>query len=798
MNTTKGLVVAGGSPDVVMNAPCRLPIVLVFLAFLVITSRAAAFTTFVVTNTNDSGPGSLRQAMLDSNATIDVNTIEFNIPGTGVQTIAALSPLPGITQAVALDGYSQPGASPNTAPPGSGFNSVLLIEITGSSLQLNAGNGGVFPAMVVSGLVIAHIHCSGGSSGAIISGNYVGTDATGSVSNGGGISVDNAVGVRIGPGNVAAGVTVSTGATGTLIHGNFIGLNAAGNAALSGGAVAGIQVSASTSVIIGGATPADRNVIDGAAAGIDAGAGADLIQILGNYIGTDAGGTKAIGNSSGVFSQAQGPTIKGNVIAGNAETGIEVFGNLPVNAIIQGNFIGTDETATLDLGNGLGGILAAGDVELIGGTSPGEGNVIAYNDKTNFATGIEVSRNQVTIRGNRIFDNEPLGLDLEDAGGTVFITVNDPEDVDDGPNGFQNFPIVTSVTPGTSTTHIEGRLNSKPSTSFGIDLYSNPICYRRPRGHLEGETYLGSVDAATDGFGNTTFAANVPFVLLPGQLVTATATDPSGNTSEFSQRIVFTVLPLSGPAGQTADVTVHGMEFELGATVTVGGVPATNVMATSPTTITATIPAFPAGTLHDLMVSDPSGLSSTLPNGWVTDFSDMPADNPFHDFVVRLMSNDVGAGIGGGNYGSESPTLRQQMAVFLLKGRHGVCYAPPPCSGVFADVPCASPFAPWIEALAAEGITVGCGGGNYCPTEPVLREQMAVFLLKAEHGASYVPPHCVAVFDDVPCPSQYADWILGLYNEQITGGCGVNVYCPLNPVLRQQMAVFVTKTFALP
>ena len=94
-----------------MKASFRLPIALASLAFVVLAARADAFTTFVVTNTNDAGPGSLRQAMLDSNATMDVNTIDFNIPGAGVQTIVALSPLPQISQAVAIDGYSQPGAS---------------------------------------------------------------------------------------------------------------------------------------------------------------------------------------------------------------------------------------------------------------------------------------------------------------------------------------------------------------------------------------------------------------------------------------------------------------------------------------------------------------------------------------------------------------------------------------------------------------------------------------------------------------------------------------------------------------
>ncbi len=777
----------------------RLPLLPALLAFAAFAPPAAAFTTFTVTNTNDSGPGSLRQAMLDSNATMDVNTIAFAIPGTGMQTIAALAPLPQIIRAVQIDGYTQPGSSANTAPPGGGFNSVILIQITGYGIQVDAGFTGPFPEMVIQGLVVPSIYVTSNSTNAIISGNYVGTDATGSVSNGGKITVDTNVGVKIGPGNVTPGISVGPGGTATVIKGNFVGINAAGNAGLSGSASTGIRVSASTGVIIGGDTPADRNVIDEAGEGIDVEDGSDGIEILGNYIGTDASGTKPIGNGDlGILLESgdgSNAIVKGNVVSGNFR-GIDIGGH-PLYAVIQGNFIGTDETATLDLGNRSEGIGVFADFAQIGGTEPGEGNVIAFNNRNGFFAAVEVDALSVTIRGNRIFDNEPLGIDLASGVG-VNITVNDPEDVDTGANGLQNFPLITGVVPGSSTTHVEGRLNSKPFTSFHIDLYSNPACYRRPRGHLEGETYLGSVDVATDGFGNTTFAVDVPGVLLPGQLVTATATDPLGNTSEFSQRIVFTVFPLSGPAGQTTDVTVHGMELELGATVTVGGVSATNVTATSPTTITATMPAFPAGTLHDLTVSDPSGLSSTLPNGWMTDFSDMPATNPFHDFVVRLVTNGIAAGVGGGNYGAASPTLREQMAVFLLKGQHGACYTPPPCSGVFADVPCSNPFAPWIEALAAEGITAGCGGGNYCPTDPISRQQMAVFLLKAEHGAAYVPGPCRGFLDDVPCPSQFADWIERLYNESITGGCGDHLFCPLDPVLRQQMAVFVSKIFFLP
>jgi hypothetical protein len=143
------------------------------------------------------------------------------------------------------------------------------------------------------------------------------------------------------------------------------------------------------------------------------------------------------------------------------------------------------------------------------------------------------------------------------------------------------------------------------------------------------------------------------------------------------------------------------------------------------------------------------------------------------------------------------------MAVFLLKAANGSSYVPPACTGtVFADVPCTGgPFDPWIEDLAAHGITGGCGGGLYCPDATVTRKQMAVFLLKAHDGSNFVPPACVGVFADVPCTpgTGFSDWIEELYNRQVTGGCSATPlnYCPDSPNNRGQMAVFLVKTFGL-
>jgi hypothetical protein len=139
------------------------------------------------------------------------------------------------------------------------------------------------------------------------------------------------------------------------------------------------------------------------------------------------------------------------------------------------------------------------------------------------------------------------------------------------------------------------------------------------------------------------------------------------------------------------------------------------------------------------------------------------------------------------------------MAVFLLKGKYGQTYNPPAATGaVFGDVPAGHWAAPWIEQLYAEGITGGCGNGNYCPETQVSRDQMAVFLLRAKHGNSYTPPAANGDFADVPTNHWAAAWIEQLAAEGITGGCGNGNYCPTTIVNRGQMAVFLVAAFNLP
>src|SRR5262249_39547446 len=144
----------------------------------------------------------------------------------------------------------------------------------------------------------------------------------------------------------------------------------------------------------------------------------------------------------------------------------------------------------------------------------------------------------------------------------------------------------------------------------------------------------------------------------------------------------------------------------------------------------ARTPANPPGTIGHVRVVLPDTTVILLNNGWMSDFLDVPTGDIFHDFVRKLLSNGITAGCGGGNYCRNGEVTRAQMAVFLLKSEHGSTYVPPNCVGLFFDVPCPGTFTNWIEQLSTEGITGGCGGGNYCPGNPVTRKQMAVFLLK--------------------------------------------------------------------
>ena len=171
-----------------------------------------------------------------------------------------------------------------------------------------------------------------------------------------------------------------------------------------------------------------------------------------------------------------------------------------------------------------------------------------------------------------------------------------------------------------------------------------------------------------------------------------------------------------------------------------------------------------------------------------------------NNYIERLYNAGITSGCSIGIYCPDDTITRAQMAVFLLKGMYGSSYTPPAVEANtgFGDVATNYWAAAWIKQLAVEGITAGCGSGNYCPDATVTRAQMATILLKAKHGSAYSPPSATGVFTDVPVGYWADKWIEQLAVEGITGGCGMGVYCPDSSVTRAQMAVFLVKAFSLP
>jgi hypothetical protein len=559
---------------------------------LLLQPRVHAAATFTVINTNDSGAGSLRQAILDANATSGADTIAFNIPGTGVKTITPTSPLPAVTESVVIDGYSQPGSSINTLMDGD--NAVLLVQLDGSNL----GGGALLPPGLhinasnceVKGLVINRfpgdgISVAGSSgsptSGTTIQGNFIGTDPAGAIAQGNldGVDIQFSTNNLIGgttaaarnviSGNHGRGIAVITGASANVIQGNFIGTNANGNAAV-GNTSGGILSGGTAPDTIGGTATGARNVISGNLnnAGIFISPGTSTgATIQGNLIGTDVTGTVAIGNHFGIWlnygsggNSTVGGTVAGarNVISGNRSDGVLISGSSRNNQL-HGNFIGTDITGTQPLGNSGDGVqidpFAASN--RIGGGFPGEGNTIAFNTGNGILVVGSTNATGNSFRRNSIFSNGALGIDLGGDG----VTANDPGDSDPGPNNMQNFPVITSVTTNGSLTAITGTLNSAPSTTFSVNFYSTSAC--DSSGNGEGASPLGggALGVTTAANGNASFSVTIAGALPAGHVITATATDPSSNTSEFSACVPASLLTIVIEENTSNAATLNSVTF---------------------------------------------------------------------------------------------------------------------------------------------------------------------------------------------------------------------------------------------
>jgi uncharacterized repeat protein (TIGR01451 family) len=335
----------------------------------------------------------------------------------------------------------------------------------------------------------------------------VGTNAFGSA------RLPNGIGVQFEPdaagssltaslvsGNAGSGVVT---AAGTNVYYNFIGTDLAGTAAIGNGTGVSAQGSGFNASVY-------SNVISGNDIGVEDGTGSDSVQL--NLIGTDVGGTNALPNGVGAYLYGSGENhFDNNVVAHNTADGVQLGGD---SHHVDGNTI-TD--------NGGAGIVVNGDGFAFIGTD--QGNTISSNGGAGVAV---VSGQNTTIAANSIHDNGGLGIDL----GADGVTPNDTGDADTGPNGLQNFPVLTSAHVSFRSTTVKGTLNSAASTTYRLDFYASPSC--DSPGNGEGATWLGTTTAVTDGAGDLSFTYVSRTLTPPRTVITATATDPDGSTSELS------------------------------------------------------------------------------------------------------------------------------------------------------------------------------------------------------------------------------------------------------------------------
>jgi CSLREA domain-containing protein len=422
----------------------------------------------IAANTNTaSGPAAGECAAGDP-AVSAADTIAFNIPGAGnhVLLFALGSPLPHITEKVTIDGFTQPGSSANTNPYPGPLNAVLTIELNllnGQSLIID-GN-----AVIIRGLAL----------------------------------------------NNATNQAIQINADDTIVAGCYIGTHADGASAVGTAPAFGIRVNGTrhrTDIGYAGnvnSTP-DRNLITNYAlagvlssGGAAAGNGSPDMQILGNFVGTDATGTVSLvpGGGLGAYGlEIANAVVNSNLVSGNAGGGIVVMA--PGNTVIQGqcgiasseNRIGVQRDGVTPLPNGgVGGVIfQGGNSKLGGGPCTGEGNVIAYN--TGMGVTVSPGVTGVRITQNSIHHNTTGGISLT---GTTTPLPNDPCDADTTPgNHGQNYPVLTSVNVSSGSATALGTIEGKANTMYAIELFSSAAC--AASGNGEGQTYIGSTSVMTD------------------------------------------------------------------------------------------------------------------------------------------------------------------------------------------------------------------------------------------------------------------------------------------------------------
>ncbi len=442
-------------------------------------------------------------------------------------------------------------------------NSGSGIVITSSSDNTIGGTTSAAGNVISGNQGIGVFLYGSGTNSNLLTGNRIGTDVSGTIALGNvsaGIGVaDDAVNNTIGgtasgagnliSGNKSQGVIVSdAGTTGNVVAGNLIGTDATGTVAMGNTGQGVLVGNGATSNTIGGTTPGARNVISGNNGdGIDINnAGTSQNVVVGNFVGTDITGSVALGNTGvglSISDSASTNTIGGttssaaNVFSGNQGDAIDIDGSGASANVVAGNFIGTDATGMNAIPNSGDGVRIEDGAsnDTIGGTANGAANTIAYNGGNGVTIGQDASDVSTgdTIECNSIFGNQAIGIDLGDDG----VTLINSQAGSSGPNDWQNFPLLQ---PALGNGAILATLRSAPGT-YRIEFFANPTA--SSSGVNQGQTYIGFADltiSQTNSTGSVTFTPSPP--LVQGSIVTATATSPDGDTSEFDQTYSIAVV----------------------------------------------------------------------------------------------------------------------------------------------------------------------------------------------------------------------------------------------------------------
>lgn len=638
------------------------------VGFTLLGVDAQAQTTFVVTSTGDAsngacGPGActLRDAVEAANATAGTDTIEFGILGGGVHTIVLNSALPTVSESVTIDGYSQPGAAANTNATGA-LDAVLLIQLSGSAGYYQAGlTIGAAADATISGLVL-----------------------NGFIND----------------------IHLETGSRATLA-GCFLGTTPDGTAIASPTSDRGVLIDDGVTATIGGATAAARNLISGH--GFDGirvdhtSSAASSLTIAGNVIGTDITGASAIPNGAGIRAETTDGTsayvltiggataAEGNVISGNG-VGIalvQTTGAVSPTAqtTIRGNLIGTNAQGAASVPNTGAGVTLDGQT-----TARIEANTIAHNDGAGVMVNGDTtpSGGGVRITQNAIFDNGALGIDLAGDGRTP----NDADDSDTGPNGRQNFPVITRLTDAGAATSVAGSLVSLPNTTYTLEFFSNGTV---DRSGMDGQTFVGSTTVMTNGAGLAMFDVLTTSAVPVGYAMALTATDPNGLTSELSDSA------LVRPAG-----------WRISGTLTLGATPIPGVSVSLTGDVAATTTsdvnghyAFD-GLADGIYTLTPSPVGYTFTPDHVV-ISSLTADATYDFTAVAVPATytvNSTADPGDGVCDAAECTLHEAMTqANLHPGPDAIAFDIPGAPGVLRTIALAGPLPAIADPLVLDGFT---------------------------------------------------------------------------------------------